>query len=181
MKLTTLLFSALAAAAPSVLAGATPALFDLTSTTDGLDGLVWSNCMYSLGSVYIGNVKYSTGSEPLLLSGGSSEYGISFTSFHAAPTGWQSMYVFPNASKPIGFTTPHSGSVPAGAQLVGFGSWNGKFKLDTGSGPAEKWMACKVPETEANGSWKIHWDGKGSLATTAGCSRVSLKVGKATE
>jgi len=67
MKFAALLFSAVALLAPSaVLAGNTPALFDLTSTTKGLDGLVWSNAMYSGGNVYIGNIKYSISSEPLL-------------------------------------------------------------------------------------------------------------------
>jgi len=115
------------------------------------------------------------------VAGGSPKYGISFTSFHATPTGWQSLYVFANESKPIGFTAPHSGFIPAGAQLVGFGRHGGKLKLDTGNGPVEKWVACKVPTKEAPESWKIHWDGKGTLAKTAGCGRISLKVGAAKE
>ncbi|KAI5847594.1 hypothetical protein BZA05DRAFT_126975 [Tricharina praecox] len=182
MKFTTLLLSAIVLLAPSAVhADDTPALFDLSSSTDGLDGLVWNNVMFSGGNAYVGNVKYASSSEPLLLSGGSPSYGISFTSFHATPTGWRTLYVFANASAPLAFTTPHSASIPAGAQTVGFGSWDGKFQLDTGSGPAEMWVACKSPETEASGSWKINWDGNGTLAKTEGCSRVSLTVGKATE
>ena len=110
-----------------------------------------------------------------------SSNAIIFTSFHASPTGWQTLYVFANESKPIAFNMPHSGYFPPGAQRTGFGNCGGNFQLDTGSGPVEKWVACKVPETEASRSWKIYWDGEGTLKGTPECAKVSLKVGKATE
>lgn len=67
MKFTTLLLSAIVLLAPSAVhADDTPALFDLSSSTDGLDGLVWNNVMFSGGNAYVGNVKYASSSEPLL-------------------------------------------------------------------------------------------------------------------
>ncbi|KAA8899935.1 hypothetical protein FN846DRAFT_959705 [Sphaerosporella brunnea] len=159
----------------------TPALFDLVSSTDGLDGLIWNNVMFANGSAYIGNVKYSIESEPLLMTGGSPKYAHTFTSFHSAPTGWRTFYVLVNESAPVGFTMPHSGSIPAGAQYVGFGVADGNLQLDVGNGPEEKWAACKVPEAVVSGTWQIVWAGKRGALLSRDCTRVTLKVGAATE
>ena len=67
MKITALLVSTLTLLLPSaVQADGTPPLFDLTSSTDGLEGMIWNNVMYSGGSAYLGDIKYATTSEPLL-------------------------------------------------------------------------------------------------------------------
>lgn len=126
------------------------------------------------GSAFIGNVKYKTYSEPLLLSGGSPEYMHSFTSFHASPTGWQNIYILPAESKPISFTVPHSGAVPAGAQRTGFGVQDGNLKVQNEAGDVEeKWVACPVEGED--GTMQIFWEGAEKLE---GCTKVQLKVGE---
>ena len=87
------------------------------------------------------------------------------------------MYIFANKSEPIGFTAPHSGYVPPGAVVVGFGkSADGQF---TWSGK-QLWKACKTSEV---GSWQIYWDGvkSGNGLKGKDCTAVGLKVGSATE
>ena len=116
------------------------------------------------------------------VTGGAVEYGHGFTSFHSSPTGWQNFFVYANQSKPIAFTTPHSGYVPPGAQMAGFGSVGGLLKLDRGVGKGfeGKWKACKVPQGVSQGTWQIYWEG-GAPLSPAECSAVTLTVGKATE
>jgi hypothetical protein len=86
-----------------------------------------------------------------------------------------------NETAPVGFTTPHSGYIPAGAQYNGFGEVDGKFQLDVGNGPEEKWMACKIPEETVSDTYQIYWEGKAGQLTTRECYPVTLKVGAATE
>jgi hypothetical protein len=117
----------------------------------------------------------------LAVTGGSSQYGHTFTSFHAAPTGWSTFYVMVNETQPVAFTTPHSAYIPAGAQYNGFGTVDGKFQLDVGKGPEEKWMACKIPESTVSGTYQLYWEGKPGQLHTRECYPVTLKVGKATE
>ncbi|EXJ63413.1 uncharacterized protein A1O5_11462 [Cladophialophora psammophila CBS 110553] len=84
---------------------------------------------YANGSAYIGQIKYQTYSEPLIVSGarGGSDR-ITFQSIHSSPTGWQNMYVVPRQSKPIGFSPPH-GSAPVGTRTNEFSfTWNGSLQ-----------------------------------------------------
>ncbi|KKK16919.1 hypothetical protein P175DRAFT_0497291 [Aspergillus ochraceoroseus IBT 24754] len=46
---------------------------------------------------------------------------VSFTSKSETPTGWQNIYVIENAVDPVGLTRPHSGAIPDGGNMLGFG------------------------------------------------------------
>ncbi|KAJ5548369.1 hypothetical protein N7513_005603 [Penicillium frequentans] len=46
---------------------------------------------------------------------------VSFTSKDETPTGFQSLYMIPNEVEPLAFTRPHSGAMPKGANMTGFG------------------------------------------------------------
>ena len=49
-----------------------------------------------IASAYIGDIKYDTYSQPLILTYPLPEVGrLSFTSYHASPTGWQNLYIYP--------------------------------------------------------------------------------------
>lgn len=77
------------------------------------------------------------------------------------------MLIYPTESKPIGFTIPHSGSVPAGAAATGF-TQDGSSLLFNDE---KKWKACPV-EGDAS-SWQIYWDG---AATLTECVSIDLAV-----
>ncbi|RPB10059.1 hypothetical protein P167DRAFT_537990 [Morchella conica CCBAS932] len=167
----------LAAALTTMVSGAAiekrdalPAKFTLTSTSTGLDGLIYPTLMYANSSAYIGNIKYSTYSESLDLTSGGD--GASFQSFHSSPTGSQRLYVYPTESKPIGFTVPHSAAVPTGAVTTGITQEGGLFAVNGISG---SWKACKVDESKVQGTWQLYWDGAGTLEAE-GCVAVNITV-----
>jgi len=88
----------------------------------------WAN-----SSIWIGGIKSETYSEAFLAQGDS---GFTFTSYHSVPTGWQTLYIYPNKTQPISFTVPHSASIPADAATTGFGfgangylTYNGENKF----------------------------------------------------
>ena len=108
-------------------------------------------------------MKYDTATEPLYLSSGGD--GMSFTSFHSSPTGWQTFYIFPTDNKPIGFTVPHSGAIPTGAATTEFSLVNGMLAWRGGM----QWQACQT----ASGSYQIYWEG---VQGTLGCVPVGLYV-----
>jgi len=175
---------AFAAAAMSATAIDLPDIFSLSVPRTGFpQDFIWNNLMYVtnttsfVGSAWVGNIRYDLASEPLLATGGQE---IGFTSIHQALTGFTALYVFPNASLPLGFTVPHSGAVPDGAVTDGFFlTPNNTFAFQAAS--PEQWFAC---EEEFNGgadastktSYKIYWDGAGVLDETSGCISVPLNV-----
>lgn len=77
------------------------------------------------------------------------------------------MLIFPDESKPIGFTIPHSMAIPAGATATGF-SQDGTSLLFNAE---KKWKAC--PVAEAAGTWQIYWDGAACLTD---CVTIDLTV-----
>ena len=107
------------------------------------------------------------------MTGGSQEYGHTFTSFHASPTGWQNFYVLGNETAQVGFTAPHSASRPPNAVETGFGSYKELLKLKSGKEVLSKWVACKVPESEGRNTWGIWWVGG---EEKEGCVDVELKI-----
>ncbi|KAI5821419.1 hypothetical protein BZA77DRAFT_299518 [Pyronema omphalodes] len=144
-----------------------------------LPNVVYPTLMFANGSAYIGNIKYNTYSEPLLLSGLNPTYGNIFTSFHSSPTGWQTFFVYENQTRPISFTVPHSGYVPPGAKTTGFGVFDGRFQLKSNGKISEKWIACQVPKDMAPyDSWQILWNGEGKKVDN--CKDVKLIARKET-
>ncbi|KAF8254037.1 hypothetical protein K440DRAFT_618635 [Wilcoxina mikolae CBS 423.85] len=148
-----------------------PNLFSLECVGKVPD-LIYSTFMFANDSAYIGNAKYDLSSEPLLF-----DKKTAFTSFHASPTGWQNLYIFPNETAPVGFTTPHSMAVPKGAREYGFTDDDKMFKYDSGEGPKAKWAVCPVKEQA--GSWQLYWKGGKKLAKDCVC--IKLKIHKKRE
>ena len=116
---------------------------------------------YANSSAYLGQIKYQTYSEPLVVSGadadGSSGDGLSFLSIHSAPTGGQEMYLVPHETQPIGFSVPH-GSAPAGVRTTGF-SFNGQGVLQNNG--RNLFYACQDAEQASINSYQIWWWGAG--------------------
>lgn len=78
---------------------------------------------------------------------------VSFTSQSETPTGWQNLYLVENSVQPIALTRPHSGAVPEGASMNGFGvNDDGYFTHD-----GKAWFAVDgYTEREAK---EIYWYG----------------------
>ncbi|KAI5808250.1 hypothetical protein DFH27DRAFT_303013 [Peziza echinospora] len=130
---------------------------------------------YANSSAYIGDIKYNTYSEPLILSYPDASVGrLSFTSYHSAPTGWQNLLIFPTENKGISFTIPHSGAVPPTAAVSGFTVDVGGTELFGYNGDTAKWFACPV-EGYADGIRQIVYNGAGEAVST-GCTKVTLKA-----
>jgi hypothetical protein len=178
-----------------------PDVFDLLAIfPTSTPAPIWNNVMFANGTAYVGDIKYSIYSEPLLsnfpppslfltdggkniVTGGKDALAHTFTSFHQTPTGWQTLYVLADQSRGMGFSTPHSASFPEGAVYRGFGAGHGGFLvLDRGGGGGvqELWVACRVSEAAARGSWAIVWDGR-RVGSGSGCVPVRLKVGTTTD
>jgi len=139
-----------------------PSKFTLESSSQGIPDLIWTELQWLGGSAYIGNSRYNSASEKLEFTSGGD--GLSFTSYHSAPTGWTSFYIFPSESRAVGFTTPHSGSVPAGAATTGFENVGGQLAYQ---GRME-WQACD----QGGGTYQIYWNG----ASSAGCVPIGLYI-----
>jgi len=99
------------------------------------------------GQLYIGMAKFDSTSELFTftkLAPVSTPGMIAFTSYHESPTGWQNMYVFPKSFAAPGFTSPHSASIPPGADAFNFTLKADNFLRyrDT-----DGWYACPDPST----------------------------------
>lgn len=110
---------------------------------------------YANSSAYIGQIKYQTYAEPLLLTGGSG--GLTFLSYHSSPTGWQQMYIVPFQTQPVGFSVPHGGA-PAGVSTSGF--FFNRFGNLVHNGRNNFW-ACQDAEQAAMNTYQIWWFGAG--------------------
>lgn len=140
-----------------------PSKFTLESSSQGIPDLIWTELQWLSGSAYIGNSRYNSASEKLQFTSGGD--GLSFTSYHSAPTGWTNFYIFPSESKAVGFTTPHSASIPDGAVTTGFENVGGQLAYQGGM----QWQACD----QGGGAYQIFWVGASS---PPGCVPVGLFV-----
>jgi hypothetical protein len=115
---------------------------------------------YANSSAWIGQIKYQSYSEPLIVSGadvaGNTD-DLSFLSIHSAPTGSQDAYVVPHQTQPIGFSIPH-GSPPPGVRTTGW-AFDGDGIL-TNNGH-NLFYACQNAEQAAINSYQIWWWGAG--------------------
>ncbi|KAI5850530.1 hypothetical protein DFP73DRAFT_237386 [Morchella snyderi] len=128
------------------------------------------------GTVYVGNIKYSGRVEALVPNypggkPGGGEGGLTITNYFSSMTGWRNAYVFPNRSEPIGFTTPHSAYVPAGADT-------GKFSVGRDDrllryNGLDRWYLC--PTDDYNKTYKLHFIGL-DVAVPEGCVRTDIPV-----
>jgi hypothetical protein len=147
-----------------------PSTFQLEANlpdTAPYNSILYTNLIYANNSLFIGNIKYETYSEPFIVSPQGS-----FLSQHQAPTGWQYTYVYPSESAPVGLTIAHAGgSPPAGASTEGFNfNINGNWAING----TRNWLACAVEKDDA-GNWEtaqIHW--LGSPNGSGECTPISL-------
>ncbi|KAF8426202.1 hypothetical protein EV426DRAFT_18408 [Tirmania nivea] len=107
---------------------------------------LWTTVSYYNGSLWIGDAKIDSSSEPFIFAKGTpGPSSISFTSWHAVPTGWRNMWVYPNDMKPPGFTAPHSAFIPKGADAfnftIGTTSTDKRFRYKQ----TNRWHACPSP------------------------------------
>ena len=115
---------------------------------------------YANSSAWLGEIKYQSYSEPLIVSGagvGDGADGLSFLSIHSAPTGGQSAYVVPHQTQPIGFSVPHGGA-PAGVRTTGW-SFDGQGVLLNNG--LNLFYACQNAEQAEINSYEIWWWGAG--------------------
>jgi hypothetical protein len=115
---------------------------------------------YANSSAWIGQIKYQSYSEPLIVSGADvagNTGDLSFLSIHSAPTGSQDAYVVPHQTQPIGFSIPH-GSPPPGVRTTGW-AFDGNGIL-TNNGH-NLFYACQNAEQAAINSYQIWWWGAG--------------------
>jgi hypothetical protein len=117
---------------------------------------------YANNSAFVGEIKYQQYSEPLVLSGAKvapdTAGGLSFLSYHSAPTGYQYGYITPGESTPLQFTVPHTGGeTPNGASTTGF-AFTGRAGALQHNGQ-NKFFACQSPNEAAIGTYQLWWLG----------------------
>ncbi|MCJ1303923.1 hypothetical protein MMC08_006734 [Hypocenomyce scalaris] len=111
---------------------------------------------YAEDAAWIGRIKQEVYAEPLLLSGTD---GLTFQSYHIDPNGYQNLYIVPNATGPVGFSTPHS-FPPASTQTTGFGfSAEGVLEING----ENNFIACNSTDNPQIASYQVWWNGNGLL------------------
>jgi hypothetical protein len=164
--------SATAANASPIAPRASSSTYILTAVTNGATATYTDQLSYYQGGLYTGSGPRSeSASEPLILSS-----GFAFTSYHSSPTGWQNMYVTDKTSlSHLGFTTPHSGSVPDGATTQGWAFTDDGFL--SFEGHTDRFFTCLM--NAAPGGTSIQYAPEGydpKALSGAGCNSVQLKA-----
>ncbi|KAI5776294.1 hypothetical protein EDC01DRAFT_636932 [Geopyxis carbonaria] len=144
---------------------------------------------YANSSLYIGGIQSKSYAEPLILSADdafttytpSSNHvsqisgptaSFAFTSKDSTPTGWQNLLIFPDASEPIGFTSPHSAMVPDGAVMGPFTNtaYPAGIKMLSFDGQSGGFVVVPVDEALEESTYQIYYQGgeaiEGALAVT---------------
>jgi hypothetical protein len=178
MQFSTLLSSvvvalgAIAANASPVAPRASSSTYILTAVTSGTAASYTDQLSYYQGNLYTGaGPREEASAEPLILTS-----GFTFTSYHSSPTGWQNMYVTDKTTlSHIGFTTPHSGSVPDGATTTGWAfTDDGLLSFE---GHTDRFFTCLM--NAAPGGTFIAYAPEGydpKALSGAGCNAVQLKA-----
>lgn len=150
--------TALATAAPTLETRQSPSNIGLylDSNAQGFDinTLQTFRVSYANSSAYLGQIKYQSYAEPLVvgaLSGG--DNSVSFLSIHQTPTGNQQMYVVPHQTQPVGFSVPHGGA-PAGVSTTGFSFGPKGALLHNG---VNRFYACQNAELAQENSYQLWW------------------------
>jgi hypothetical protein len=115
---------------------------------------------YANNSAYLGQIKYQTYSEPLIVSGAGVNGlgdGLSFQSIHSSPNGQQTAYIVPHQTQPIGFSSPHV-NPPAGVRTTGWSFASDGTLLNNG---LDLFYACQNAEQAALHSYEVWWWGAG--------------------
>ncbi|KAF8455755.1 hypothetical protein BGX38DRAFT_1287416 [Terfezia claveryi] len=129
----------------------------------------WTTVSFYQGGLWVGDAKTDPSSEPFIFDKNSpGPSGISFTSWHGVPTGWQNMWVYPKDMKPPGFTPPHGAFVPPGADASNFTIGTDKrFRYKA----TNRWFAC--PSAGKPKYYQILYVG-GSHKAPKECTAVAL-------
>jgi hypothetical protein len=164
--------SALAANATPIAPRASSSTYILTAVSNGTTATYTDQLSYYQGNLYVGSgPRGEASSEPLILTS-----GFTFTSYHSSPTGWQNMYVTDKTSlSHIGFTTPHSASVPDGATTTGWAFTDDGFLSFEGN--TDRFFTCLM--FVAPGGSFIAYAPEGydpKALSGAGCNAVQLKA-----
>ncbi|KAF8459153.1 hypothetical protein BDZ91DRAFT_742247 [Kalaharituber pfeilii] len=165
---------------PAVLAGILHAVFvqgyGLTAIPKGEQGGIigpYTQISYYNQSLYVGDVRmYEWTTERFVFYIGAGASRIQFQSWHQTPTGWQNLYIYPNTTRAVGFTMPHSMAIPANATADDFNlGCNGLLQHRHMS----RWHACPVPGPKDRIWYQIVWVGVSDNAPAA-CIPVDLKA-----
>ncbi|RMZ76118.1 hypothetical protein DV738_g5092, partial [Chaetothyriales sp. CBS 135597] len=131
--------------------------------------------LYANSSAYVGQIKYKTYSEPLIVTNPVEPIesaGLSFTSFHSTPTGWQNAYVIDGENQPLQFSVPH-GSAPVGAITRGFGF--GRFGA-LGINGVNRFYVCQDDELDAINTFQIYWFGAEQIGVEGQRCQGPIKI-----
>lgn len=116
---------------------------------------------YANSTAWLGQIKYQSYSEPLVVSGAdssdSTSDGLVFQSIHADPNGYQSAYIVPHVTGPVGFSSPHA-TAPQGVRTTGWAFNGGGNLINNGQ---NLFYACQNAEQAAISSYQIWWWGAG--------------------
>lgn len=104
-------------------------------------------------------------SEPFVATGGGGG-GVGFTSYHSSGTGFTLLYLYPDASQPVGVTTPHSAAIPYEAEVSGFDFNSHGYLVFNG---ANQFYGCPVISSfpGAKDSYQIIWMSRKDPSTDA--------------
>jgi len=131
----------------------------LNDTTFDINYLQTFKLSYANSSAYIGEIKYQSYAEPLVIGNLSgNDNSVSFLSIHQSPTGFQQMYITPHQSQPVGFSVPHGGA-PQGVSTTGF-SFGPKGALRYNG--LNKFYACQNDALASLNTYQIFWNAAGN-------------------
>lgn len=131
--------------------------------------------VYANNSMYLGQIRYQQYAEPLVLTGAYQgddvQGGLSFTSVHSTPTGFQDAFVELNHTAPVQFTGPHSAAKPDDAVTSPF-----YFSTQSDRVPAtlnwnseNRFFACQTDELKALKSYQIWWQANDAFPAGVHC------------
>jgi hypothetical protein len=110
---------------------------------------------YANSSAYLGQIKYQSYAEPLIVGDFTQgkDNSVSFLSIHQSPTGYQQMYVVPHQTQPVGFSVPHGGA-PQGVSTTGFSFGPRGALLHNG---VNRFYACQNAALAQENSYQLWW------------------------
>ncbi|KIW72035.1 hypothetical protein PV04_00259 [Phialophora macrospora] len=149
---------------------------NLNSTDLDIDYLQTFRVSYANSSAYIGQIKYQSYAEPLVIGNFSGDdNAVSFLSIHASPTGSQQMYITPGETQPVGFSVPHGGA-PQGVSTSGFSFGPEGALLHNG---VNNFYACQNAEQAELNSYQIWWWGAGQPGAVSCTGPIKIVAGDA--
>ncbi|KAL0632753.1 hypothetical protein Q9L58_008341 [Maublancomyces gigas] len=129
-------------------------------------------------SIFIGDAKYSSYSEPLILTYPGNQGSVVFTSFHKTVADFQSLLVYPYEARAVEFNTPRSAVFPIGATPFNF-AITASVTADVTNNllrykDMDAWYACSTATTP-EGTYQLFFVGTG-VPVPDGCTRVDINT-----